>query len=367
MLSMKIKRPTLLLDESKVRANIDFMVQNSLLHNVQLAPHFKTHQSKTVGQWYKEAGIKEATVSSVTMAKYFAAEWEAISIVFPCNVREVEEIDTLAANTSLTILVNSMEAVAALKQLKNSISCYIEIDAGYHRTGIQPEELPKIEEIVYAIVKLPRCNFRGFYVHSGHSYSCRSPEEIQEVHGRAVLEMNKLKKHFHTFDPEISLGDTPSCSTQDNFQGIDVIRPGNFVFYDLTQERIGSCEENQIAIVLAVPIVGKSAERKEVVVYGGGVHVSKDRLETTEGTIYGKVCWLADDKWSRSIEGCFVKSISQEHGILNVTEDAFNKMHIGDVVGILPVHSCMMADCMGGYHTLQGESIDHASGRKQLL
>jgi len=360
---MNIRKPTLLLDETKVQANIEFMIQKSRRLGVQLAPHFKTHQSRKIGGWYKEAGITEATVSSVTMAKYFAPDWKKITIVFPINILEIEEIDSLAGSISLTILVNSIEAVDAISKINNPVSCYIEIDTGYHRTGIQSGELSKIEEIIDSIQQCHH-EFRGFYLHSGNTYSCHSSECIKEIHDHAITELAKLKNNFSKFNPEISLGDTPSCSTQENFQGIDTIRPGNFVFYDLTQQSIGSCGEHQIAISLAAPVVYKSSERHEVVVYAGGVHLSKDRLETSDGTIYGKMIWIENDKWSDSIDGCFVKSISQEHGTLKVTEAIFNKIKIGDVIGILPVHSCMLADSIGGYQTFKGELVDHASGLK---
>jgi D-serine deaminase-like pyridoxal phosphate-dependent protein len=39
-------------------------------------------------------------------------------------------------------------------------------------------------------------------------------------------------------------------------------------------------------------------------------------------------------------------------------------VQVGDLLGILPVHSCMTADCMGAYLSLAGEWIDHAEGRQ---
>jgi hypothetical protein len=33
------------------------------------------------------------------------------------------------------------------------------------------------------------------------------------------------------------------------------------------------------------------------------------------------------------------------------------------LLGILSVHSCMTADCMGSYLSLDGQVVDHAEGR----
>jgi len=39
-----------------------------------------------------------------------------------------------------------------------------------------------------------------------------------------------IKEYPHLL---ISYGDTPSCSIAENFDEVDEIRPGNFVFYDV--------------------------------------------------------------------------------------------------------------------------------------
>jgi D-serine deaminase-like pyridoxal phosphate-dependent protein len=39
-------------------------------------------------------------------------------------------------------------------------------------------------------------------------------------------------------------------------------------------------------------------------------------------------------------------------------------VQVGDLLGILPVHSCMTADCMGSYLSLDGQVVDHAEGAR---
>ncbi|MBN1327650.1 MAG: alanine racemase, partial [Candidatus Cloacimonetes bacterium] len=54
-----------------------------------------------------------------------------------------------------------------------------------------------------------------------------------------------------------------------------------------------------------------------------------------------------------------VLSLSQEHGILGMPSSQLSKIKTGDLLGILPVHSCLTADLMKGYRTITGEFIDH--------
>ena len=62
---MNITKPTLILDEAKCKANIAFMADKAKTNNVELRPHFKTHQSLEIGRWFKEAGISKITASSL--------------------------------------------------------------------------------------------------------------------------------------------------------------------------------------------------------------------------------------------------------------------------------------------------------------
>jgi len=106
---MKLKRPTLLLDKEKCLHNIQKMKEKADKNGVKFRPHFKTHQSAEVGEWFRDAGVEAITVSSVTMARYFASHgWKDISIAFPVNFAEVDEINELAKTIRLNLLIESM-------------------------------------------------------------------------------------------------------------------------------------------------------------------------------------------------------------------------------------------------------------------
>ena len=161
---------------------------------------------------------------------------------------------------------------------------------------------------------------------------------------------------------ELSIGVTPTCSVATDFSGIDEMRPGNFVFYDLMQREIGACTHEQIAIAMACPVVAIYPERNEVIVHGGGVHFSKDFLKTEDGAIYfGELVKLTSQGWEPTTRPVYVKSLSQEHGILAVPDPEIQEIKIGDVLGISPVHACLTADAMGAYMTLDGKVISTGS------
>jgi len=357
-----ITRPTLLLDKQKCLANISTMVNKAKKAGVVLRPHFKTHQSHEIGRWFREIGIDRITCSSLSMANYFAEDgWSDITIAFPVNVLEIETINKLAAKVKLNLLVETVEAVELISgKLTSKINLFIKIDAGYGRTGIDYMNLKKIDNVIEAISRHDYLNFSGFLEHAGHSYNARGQEEIMKVHFETLENMATLKaRYMQAFpEPAISIGDTPTCSVAEDFGAADEIRPGNFVFYDLMQEQIGACDYEQIAVIMACPVVALHPERNEIVVYGGGVHFSKDRIVNNGKTVFGKVVENNGAGWGDVIEDTYVKSLSQEHGIIKATDSFLKRKKIGDIVKILPVHSCMAADLMDGYLTTDGEWLE---------
>ena len=355
-----ISKPTLLLDVAKCKANIAFMTERANQFGLTLRPHFKTHQSLEIGSWFKDHGITKITVSSLSMASYFAEEWDDITVAFPVNILEIDTINKLAGRIKLNLLVESMASAKFLDlQLQHSVNFYIKINIGNNRAGLAPNDIHTINALLDLEKQSTSLNFIGFLGHAGQTYKCRSEAEIIEVHQQATQLLRSLKQQYQTEYPHAiaSYGDTPSCSVAENFDGIDEIRPGNFVFYDLMQVQIGACQYAQIAVAMACPIVAIHKELNEIVVYGGGIHFSKDRIQENGQTLFGKVVRKLDDGWDNPIDGMYLKSISQEHGVVSVPTNEIASLKIGDLLYILPVHSCMTADLMKQYQTTAGEHI----------
>jgi len=357
-----ITRPTLLLSEAICRSNIKRIADKAKKSGVAFRPHFKTHQSHEIARWYRPEGVTACTVSSVKMATYFAEDgWNDITIAFPLNIREIGEINRLGKICTLNLLAVSAEGIMELsKKLTSPIQIFIEIDPGYNRTGLKPGDHNGIDKIIAAIALNHLLIFKGFLSHAGHSYKAHTNSEIMKIHDDSIALMKVLGDHYRSLFPDLvlSVGDTPTCSIADNFSGINEIRPGNLVFYDLQQSSIGSCKKDQIAIAMACPVVAFNEDRNEVFVHGGGVHFAKDFLIRVDGEIsFGEVIKLKDNGWELNSTSMFVKSLSQEHGVISASADDIKKLKIGDVMGIIPVHACLTADAMGEYMTLDGERI----------
>lgn len=365
---MKITSPTMVLDKVKCLKNIERMVKKAKEHNLEFRPHFKSHQSVEIGGWFRDFGVRAITVSSLRMADYFASGgFDDITVAFPANLNEMGLINDLAKKISLNLLVESAETAAALgRGLDSRVGVFIKVDTGYGRTGIAVRDFQTVERVADEIGKSPKLCFKGFLTHAGHSYSAKTTGEILAIHSKSVSQMFELKDFFveRWPDAEISVGDTPCCSLAADFPGVTEIRPGNFVFYDTMQLGLGSCTHDQIAVALACPVVAKHADRNSLVIHGGAVHLSKESLTAPTGERrFGLMVRLGEEGWSAPVPDALVVGLSQEHGVLSVPEDEFQRIKVGEIIGILPVHSCLTANLMRGYLTLSGEIVDHMQGR----
>lgn len=361
---MEIIKPTLLLDPFKCQRNLQNMIDKANLYNLNFRPHFKTHQSKNIANWFRDKGVDKITVSSIDMAEYFIDDgWDDITIAFPFNRLEIDKLIALNQRAKINILIVDVDSLDILKmRLTEKIGFYIKIDTGYHRSGIEFDQFDQIDKILFTSELIPQLEFKGFLTHSGNSYNVESPMQLEEIHKDTLIKMINLKNKYSTILPNvtISIGDTPCCKMMTDFEGVDEIRPGNFIFHDLMQQRIGSCAVDEIAVAVACPIVQINESRCEFVLYGGAAHLSKESVKDQMGEQYfGKVVDLFPYGWMDPYPETYLRSLSQEHGIVKTTPQLISRFKIGDVLGVLPVHSCLTANLMKHYHTLDNKVFDH--------
>jgi D-serine deaminase-like pyridoxal phosphate-dependent protein len=290
-------------------------------------------------------------------------------VAFPANVREMAKINDLAARVRLHVLVDSPATVAALAlRLTAPVGVWMEVDAGYQRSGVAWSSAADLYAVAEAVAQAPQMALQGLLTHAGNTYGATSTQEVLRLHGETLARLERARNwlmEYGFLGLEISIGDTPACSVLDEFAGVDEVRPGNFVFYDAMQQQIGACSWDDVALVVACPVVGVYPARNEIVVYGGAVHLSKDSVRQADGSVsFGAAGYFNDMGWQAPLPGVKVRSLSQEHGIIQADAEAFAAhlagARVGDLMAVYPVHSCLTADLLKRYYTLDGAAIDMA-------
>ena len=189
-----LDRPTLLLDESRARANIARMADRARSAGAVFRPHFKTHQSPAVAGWFRDAGVERITVSSLDMAQRFAeADWSDITVGVLHNPGATARADALARVLAgrggrLHLVVDDPGVAAGLaRNLTCPVSVWLKIDTGYGRTGIAWDDAAALGAVLGAC-RGP-AEPVGLLTHAGHSYRARGPAAVQRVYDETIARL----------------------------------------------------------------------------------------------------------------------------------------------------------------------------------
>ena len=360
-----LKTPSLLLDIGRVRRNAERISEIAKRNNVRLRPHVKTHKCVEVGKIQTEGHGSAVTVSTLEEARAFArGGFNDITYAVPIDSGKfADAIDLLRSGVKLNLLTDDLATAAALDEASGKagirFDVFVKIDCGYHRAGVEPHTKEAVE-IPRLISDAKNLNFAGILTHAGHSYDAKSKEEIIEI---ARNERDIMVEHAERLRadgievPTVSIGSTPSITHIDHLEGIDEIRPGNYILFDAFQATLGTCGFEDTALTVLTAIVHKNAGRRKMIVDAGAIALSKDRgpVELDPGCGYGRVLDL-----DRRDTGMRVDGLSQEHGKIDGGDsEMFDRLKVGDRLQILANHSCLTAAQHSHFNVVEnGEIVD---------
>jgi len=110
-------------------------------------------------------------------------------------------------------------------------------------------------------------------------------------------------------------------------------------------------------VAMECPVAGRYPAGERILIHGGAIHFSKESLIQNEDPIFGQLVRGTDKGWTHYSQEKYLTSISQEHGVMEQCGDLIREVNIGDKLLFLPVHSCLTANLMREYQTLEGKRI----------
>lgn len=360
-----VKTPGLLLDLDRVRRNAERMSQAARDKGVRLRPHIKTHKCIEVAKIQTEGHDGAVTVSTLEEARAFAKNgFNDITYAVPVERGKfADAIDILRSGIKLNLLTDDAATMALLDEECGRagvrFDVFLKIDCGTHRVGVEPHT-PEAIEIPRLISDSKNLTFAGILTHAGHSYNAQSKEEILAVarHERdSMVELAERLRAQSIEVPTVSIGSTPTMSLVDHLDGINEIRPGNYIFFDNFQATLGSCSFEDTALTVLTAVVHKNIANRKLVVDAGAIALSKDRgpVGLDPGCGYGRVLDIDGNDTGMSVTG-----MSQEHGEIEAADiRAFDRIKVGDRLRILANHSCLTAAQHSHYNVVEdGRIVD---------
>lgn len=357
--------PSLILDVARVRRNAERMSEVAHRNNVRLRPHIKTHKCVDVARIQTAAHDGAITVSTLAEAKAFALRgFSDITYAVPVERGKFDEaIEILRSGIKLNLLTDDAETAKALDAVAGEagvrFDVFVKIDCGYHRVGVEPHTAEAVE-IPRFVSDSKNLDFAGILTHAGHSYNVRTREEIlaiARIERDSMVELAERLRGMSIEVPTVSIGSTPTMSLIDHLDGIDEIRPGNYIFFDNFQATLGSCSFADAALTVLAAVTHRDLSRNKLVIDAGAVALSKDRgpVGIDPGCGYGRVLDLDGNE-----TGLRVAELSQEHGqIISGDGTSVSRFTVGDRLRVLANHSCLTAAQHSHYNVIEdGQIVD---------
>lgn len=358
-----LKTPCLILDVERVRNNAERVSKIARRNDVRLRPHIKTHKCVEVTKIATAKHSGAVTTSTLAEVWTFAKHgFNDFTYAVPIESGKfAEAIEIVKSGVKLNLITDDLETMLELNEAAGNanviLNIFVKIDCGYHRVGVAPHT-PEAVEIPQFISDSSNLDFAGILTHAGHSYHAHSVQEIAEIAGQ---ERDMMVAHAEKLCglgievPCVSIGSTPTINHVDHLQGIDEVRPGNYIFFDAFQATLGSCGFEDCALTVLTAVTHRSFEQRKIIVDAGAIALSKDRgaVEFDKNCGYGRVLDLDGNEL-----GLRIDTLSQEHGSFFVKDDeTFNRLKVGSRVRILANHSCLAAAQHDAFNILDNGKI----------
>ena len=309
--------PALLLDEARMRRNIERLQTHLEERNVSFRPHMKTAKCiEVLRALVRRGGLPPITVSTLAEAEAFA-KVGAMDIIYAVGITPEKISRALALRRQgcdLKVIIESVQQAQAL-------------EACYRETG---EVLPALIEI--------DCDGSRAGVPPG-------------------VDVQRVGKILATVDGMLAGVLTPLMA--EGFDDVTEVRAGVFMFFDRVMAKLKVCTLDVIALSVLTSVTGHRRDKGWAIVDAGWSALSSDpgpSGRSGDGD-YGLVC----DIDGRIIDGLFVSRLNQEHGIImhrGRNGGCMPDLPVGTRLRIIPNHACATAGQFDCYHVVH----PHADG-----
>ncbi len=345
----EIDTPALVIERTRLEANLARMAAAAAAHGLALRPHAKTHKSVWIARRQRAHGARGHTVAKLGEAEALVAGGlDDIFVCYPIvGAQKVSRLLALARRARMIAAVDHEDAVETLavaaRDAGITLDVMIEVDTGLDRAGV--ELGAPLERMAAAVRGRPALRLRGICTHEGYAYSMPDPAERARVVRQRLAEFVAAGAALGV--ETISSGATPSVLQTIDLPGITEVRPGNYVFYDAMQVGLGAAAIEDCALSVLTTVVEVRASGRATVDAGSkalssdaGVHGVK--VVDGYGIVEGR-------------EDISVIGLSEEHGCLAL--DRRDAVSIGDRLRIIPNHACASMANFDSAYVVDGAQV----------
>ncbi|MCI1001556.1 D-TA family PLP-dependent enzyme [Ochrobactrum sp. C6C9] len=322
-----IPTPMPIIDEDRMASNIARAQAYFDQHGKAFRPHIKTHKIPSIARLQLEAGAKGINCQKITEAEVFAeAGFDDILITYNIlGAAKLARLKVLNAKIgALKVTVDSEVTIKGLAEIfdaERPLTVLVECDTGGKRCGAQtPDAVVALAEVISA---KPGLRFAGILTYPAAGGAAQVENFIVET-------MEKLAAKGIDC-PIRSNGGSPDLYSAHLVPSATEHRAGTYVYNDRSMVRAGHCTNENLAMHILATVVSRPAPGRAVLDCGSKA-LTSDLLDFVDhGVIEG-------------FEGARIVSLSEEHGVVDLTDCKQDFAPVRAVVRVIPNHTCVVSN-----------------------
>lgn len=251
----ELPTPSLCADLDIMEKNLARMHGFFAEHTCNLRPHFKAHKTPAIARLQAEAGCNGFCAATLNEAEVLAAEgFDDILIANEvCDPAKIDRLRGLADRITLTVAVDSLEAVRMLED--TGLRVLVDVNVGLPRCGATPAEAPDVA----AAAADAGLKVAGVMGYEGHVTVMEDADQ-RAAAARASMEIlldvaGDLADRGHDMGV-VSGGSTLSYDVTGVIDGITEVQAGSYVLMDTAFGPMSDFEE-ALGCLTTVLSVGK--------------------------------------------------------------------------------------------------------------
>lgn len=356
MKKQEIPTPALVIDWDKLQRNILDMAERARQAGMMLRPHIKTHKTPIIAHIQMQAGAAGITCAKLGEAEVMAAAgiqdiFVAYPIVGPDKVVRLLNLARWVPRVSTA--VDTFDAARALNaaavEREQALDVLVEVEAGYRRTGVPPDEtlVRFVQEIV---ADMPGLRYKGLmYMAGGTTKSADRADQLagEQAGARVATEAAALLRAHDIETSVISGGSTPGAQYMHFLEGVNEYRAGCYVFGDMKYADLDAHTRAQMSLTILTTVVSVPSvpAPDHFVVDAGSKTLTHSDAFTTPG--YGTFVQYPE---------LAINVASEEHGAVHLPP-GFEPPPIGAKLDIWPNYVSDVVNLADELWVVQGQDV----------
>ena len=356
---IELDTPALLIDLDAMEHNIRAMAGYYESQTAKLRPHMKTHKTPIITHKQIAAGAIGATCQKLEEAEIFARAGIGGILISNQVVgpRKIARLVGLPKWAEVTVGVEDVENVRAISAAAEAAGARVNVAMEIYMGRCGVEDGRPAVELARQIARLPGVRFGGIW---SHDLSTPDVVDFAERKAKHEAALGRVISTKHLIEGEGIDVEIVSCGysatwniTPDFSPEITDVQVGSYVLMDWPYQQMEGMEQFRCALSVLTTVISKNAgkgNRRNVIITDCGIKsIATEHTADYRVTTFPRV---------KDLPGAEVIVHSEEHALIQLDEETFQRVELGDKLELMPPHCCSTCNLHDRFHALRGDQVE---------